>query len=1131
MEEFKVESKKLEGANIIEASAGTGKTFSIAVLVVRLLIEKNIPIEKMLLITFMDAAAAELKERSILFIREALQELSEEGSSKNEILKNVIKKALENHQERAEIENRLRTALLNIDEAKMCTIHSFCQQTLNEFAFETNQIFGKELKTDISDSVLKYTNAYRREVLNKMDKELFDFSELSNSDILDGAVKAALSGQKLHGIMAGISSLDELQTQSEDLQHKIIESNQALLDYVGSKIDELKKRVDESPKKGLRRNDIKGFLATTELAIFNLKTRVNYNFLELFPLEIEHCKSINEPIEDCKRELQIKCIQNALDYILPKVRQELKEKNHFTFDDLIDQLFEARQNDSLQKVVSEKYEAVFIDEFQDTDRKQYAIFRDLFQDNKHGKPIMFYIGDPKQSIYAWRKADLKTYSEARNSIPKENQFTMIKNFRSTSSLIEALNHFFYPTLLYFDTFENGDIEEDEKIEYKKVESTENKIGISKGNVVIEPITIVNGHEKDEHIESSILNIIKFLFDSNVLINGEKIKPSQVALLVRKNAEAKTIKRMLDKVKISSIVLDDSKIVESEEAKELLFLLQAMLNPKKSSIQKALLTTFVGMIAADLENVNFDERVNQFIGYQKKWQKNGVYVAISQLTQDYNIIDRFQKDTTTGHRILSNLRQLIELLQEKEQNDSLTPNELFVYLSRQTKSKDEGSDSENKELAQRVESDEDAVKIVTIHKSKGMEYDIVIAPYLDLEAKEKFEFSSIRVKENGTNDYVFTRNPIVDPLLKKQFIEQQKQENRRLLYVALTRAKYNIFILDKNGDHSLRNFADAITQNPHEKIEIKSKEDIDDWANLSVSIQTSRGVSRVKEIPSISFVDANFNKMSYSFLAAHPVKSVKETRDEEITDAYDNFVFKELKKGATIGNLLHNIFEFIDYTSTENWEGIIKSSVQIFAPSLSDDAIFINRLKELVKHTLSAQLGKGERSFTLSEIAREKRVNELEFNFKIPEEFKMINLEYILGEDQKILTHRAGEVFGMMNGLIDLFVEHAGIYYILDWKSNYLGDALEDYAADKLTAAMNESNYHLQYLIYCVAVRKYLASVKNDFDYEKHFGGVIYLFLRGVRAEKDSGIYHFRPSMEQLDKMEKIMKIEKNKSPK
>ena len=1128
MEEFRVELKALEGANIIEASAGTGKTFSIAVLVVRLLVEKNIPIDKMLLVTFTEAAAAELKERSIRFIREALQELDKEASSENIIIELVIKNALNDGIKKEDIIKRLRTALLNIDEAKMCTIHSFCQQTLNEYAFETNQIFGKELKTDISDSVQKYTDAYRREVLNKMDEELFYFSELSDSKILDGAVKAALSGQKLHGTIAGINSLDELQTESEHLQRKIIESNQDLLDYLESKLEELKKRVDDAiiPKFGPEtKNKVKGLLQTAESALNTLLTRNTDKVPELFPEEIAHCKSIMQEIDSLKRKLQIKCIQNAIDFILSKVRQELTEKNCFTFDDLIDQLYKARESDALKKVLSEKYKAVFVDEFQDTDRKQYVIFRDLFQENQFGKPIMFYIGDPKQSIYAWRKADLKTYIEARNSILEENRFTMKKNFRSTSSLIEALNHFFYPAN-GFDTFENGAIQEDEKINYEMVESDNDKTGISKGNETIAPITIITGHEKDEHIESSILKIIRFLFDGTVLINGEKMKPSQVALLVRKNAEAKTIKRILDKEKIPSVVLDDSKIVESEEAKEVLFLLHAMLNSKKSSIQKALLTTFIGMRAADLEKVNFDERVNQFIGYQKKWQKSGVYVALSQLIQDYGIIDRFQKDTTTGHRVLSNLRQLIELLQEKEQNDSLTPNELYIYLNRQTKLKDEGSDSENKELAQRVESDEDAVKIVTIHKSKGMEYDIVIAPYLDLEAKEKFEFSSVRVSENGTNDYVFTRNPIVDPLLKKQFIEQQKQENRRLLYVALTRAKYNIFILDKNGDHSLRNFADAITQNPHEKIEIKSKEDIDDWANLSVSLQSISSVSKVKEIPSISFADANFKKMSYSFLAAHPAKSVKETRDEEITDTYDNFVFKELKKGATIGNLLHNIFEFIDYTSTENWEGIIKSSVQIFAPSLSDDAIFINRLKELVKHTLSAQLGKGERSFTLSEIAREKRVNELEFNFKIPEEFKMINLEYILGEDQKILTHRAGEVFGMMNGLIDLFVEHAGIYYILDWKSNYLGDALEDYAADKLAAAMNESNYHLQYLIYCVAVRKYLASVKSDFDYEKDFGGVIYLFLRGVRADRDTGIYHFRPSTDQLDKMEEIMKTNK-----
>lgn len=916
----------------------------------------------------------------------------------------------------------------------------------------------------------------------------------------------------------------------EKYEEKLLSKENEIKKYLILRKDSMIAIVNEQGEEynGVRKKALDKIEDTEVLfKYFESDKKIGFNFSLLFPDEINECKKAKIFTQSVKHGF----IQNALDYILPKVYQELKEKNCFTFDDLIDQLFEARKNDALQKVLSEKYKAVFVDEFQDTDRKQYAIFRDLFQDNKHGKPIMFYIGDPKQSIYAWRKADLKTYIEARNSISEPNRFTMKKNFRSTSSLIKALNHFFYPTD-NFDTFENGDIEEDEKINYEYVEHDEDKTGISKGNETIAPITIINGHDDNDDIESSIETIVHYLFDGNVKLEDNTVKPSNLAILVRTNTQAKKVKRILDKEKIPSVVLDDSKIVESEEAKELLFLLQAMLNPKKSSIQKALLTTFIGMRAVDLENVNFDIEVNQFIGYQKKWQKSGVYVALSQLIQDYGIIDRYQKDTTSGHRVLSNLRQLIELLQEKEQNDSLTPNELYVYLNKQTKSKDEGSGSENKELAQRVESDEDAVKIVTIHKSKGMEYDIVIAPYLDLEAKENFKFSSVRINENGTNEYVFTRNPIVDPLLKRQFTEQQKQENRRLLYVALTRAKYNVFILDvdkvnKDGDrkdHSLRNFVDTIAQHQHEKIEIISKEDISDWANLSVNIQASSSVSKVKEIPSIQFADANFKKMSYSFLAAHPAKTAKENRDQEMADGYDKFVFKELKKGATIGNLLHNIFEFIDYTTADNWEEIIKSSVQSFAPSLSDDSVFNDRLHEMVVHTLNAPLGSEENPFTLSQIARENRVNELEFNFQIPEQFKMINLEYILEEDKKIFTHQEGEVYGMMNGLIDLFVVHEGRYYILDWKSNYLGDALEDYASDKLTAAMNESNYHLQYMIYTLAVKKYLSSkLGNDFDYEKHFGGVIYLFLRGVRTGRDTGIYTYKPELELINRIDTIFK--------
>lgn len=1120
MNEFKVESVDLSGANIIEASAGTGKTFSIAVLVVRLLIEKNIPIEKMLLVTFTESAAAELKERSIKFIREALLEIENSGSSGNEIIKSVVQNALNSNQTSDDIENRLRKALLNIDNAMMCTIHSFCQQTLNEFAFETNQIFGKELKTDISDIVTKHTNGFRREVLNILNQELFELTELSNEKILNGVITNALSGQKLYGVESITNNESYYATKITGLKLKI-------QDYVSDKMESFKQRIADTFISGLgpaKKITLNSFFLTVDSAVETLLKKETYYIPQLFPEEIKFCKDLQSEINQLKNEVNTLFFQRAIDWIIPKVKQELKSKNYFTFDDLIDQLHESRDKDSLQQLMRAKYDAIFLDEFQDTDKKQYAIFKEIFQHDV--SKTMFYIGDPKQSIYAWRKADLNTYFEARNSIITEKRFTMKTNFRSTTKYIDALNKFFLSNT-EFDTFENGDVEDHQNIKYEAVKAyDEDSEGLCINTTLLSSLTIIDGFANEAEVSASIRKTIRHLLKGDVTLNKKPLKPSNITILIRKNSEGKIVKRILESENIPSVILDDSKVLQSAEASELLFVLQAILNPKKAAIQKAFLTSVLGKKVIDLEDIDFDYWVEKFSNYQKSWTKDGVFVALNQVINDFDLIAKYQSDTTKGHRILSNIRQLLELLQEKEQNNALTPNEVYLYLYNQTKSID---DTENKELSQRIESDEDAVKIVTIHKSKGLEYDVIITPYLNLNASEKSEFSSVRIETQGENEYVFTRNPI-NPSLKVQFTNQQKQENRRLLYVALTRAKFNAIVIskvDSRGQSTLSPLL-ANLETTNNNITTYKKEDIEQWGFDPITIQEETIPSVDKAIPKLVFADKNYNKMSYSFLAAHPSKSTKEDGTSYEKSDYDHFVFKDLKKGAQIGNLLHNIFEFINYSDTDNWTEVIRTSVQCFAPSNIEDTAFLENLYQLVHHTVHANLGTDAsgNNFSLQTIERGKRINEIEFNFNIANEFGMMDLENLMVDHSQILTKRSGDVKGMMNGLVDLFFEHHGKYYILDWKSNFLGDSIACYQTDQLNEAMNESNYHLQYCIYTVAMKRFVESkLGADFDYDSHFGGVIYLFLRGVREGQSTGVYVNKLASNKVEELERIFQLE------
>lgn len=171
--------------------------------------------------------------------------------------------------------------------------------------------------------------------------------------------------------------------------------------------------------------------------------------------------------------------------------------------------------------------------------------------------------------------------------------------------------------------------------------------------------------------------------------------------------------------------------------------------------------------------------------------------------------------------------------------------------------------------------------------------------------------------------------------------------------------------------------------------------------------------------------------------------------------------------------------------------------------------------------LNAEIAISGEKIILNKISNAQKCNELEFDLNL-NEFQVSKLAELSNDTIEIHTSNVGKLYGVLNGLMDLFFEYNGKYYILDWKSNYLGDDLNDYTPDKLNEAMNENNYHLQYLIYTYAAKKFLEFKIKDFDYEKQFGGVIYLFLRGVRKASDNGIFTSKPSLDEINHLDNIL---------
>jgi exodeoxyribonuclease V beta subunit len=468
----------------------------------------------------------------------------------------------------------------------------------------------------------------------------------------------------------------------------------------------------------------------------------------------------------------------------------------------------------------------------------------------------------------------------------------------------------------------------------------------------------------------------------------------------------------------------------------------------------------------------------------------------------------------GERALTNLIQLTEILHKVQTNKRFVNIELINWLRKAL----EGMEMEGDEYEQRVESDEEAVKIVTIHKSKGLEYPIVYAPFLDLTVGDKRDFCSFRDRDR--EEYLFALKEELSPEQQADWELQQEQENRRLLYVAVTRAVYQLFILKntggKKGSTSLDYFYNDLKAAPlKELITFADSSAIPSNAPYN-QVNEWKPLVR-QEAANFVLLEANWRKLSYTFLSAPYVYTLKSNALAP-ADEYEEFIFKQLPKGNITGNFLHYVFEHIDFTRADNWEKTLTEAVARFLPGLGTNKMPM--LLEMIGHSLNARIGIGENSIALSGMGPRSKISEFEFDFPV-QEFNARELNALSTESTPILTANGREHSGIMNGKIDLFFESGGRYYILDWKSNFLGDHLDNYTGIALQNAMADNNYHLQYMIYAVALKKYLQVRVDNFDYSTQSGGVIYLFFRGLRSGSDTGVFTFCPTQEEITSFEAV----------
>lgn len=1178
----------LHGARLIEASAGTGKTFTIAGLYLRLLLghgcaetRHRVPltVDQILVVTFTEAATAELRDRIRARIHDARIAFAR-GQSSDPVIQPLLNE-FDDHKQAAEI---LLQAERQMDEAAVYTIHGFCQRMLTQNAFESGSRFNNEFVTDESHLKAQVVADYWRRNFYPLPftlageiRQLWSSPSALLSDISNYLTGAPLS----LSVPAMKGSLADLHT--ENLK----------------KIDELKAQWRESQddfftlisdsdinKRSYTKKSLPTWLeavnawAATETTGYDypdkLEKFAQNVLLEKTPKGSAPQHAVFEAIETFLANpisLKAPLLAHAIEHCRAMLANAKNQKQWLSFDDLLTQLsasIDTDESELLAARIRTLYPVAMIDEFQDTDPLQYSIFSRIYLNNPECG--LFMIGDPKQAIYGFRGADIFTYIKARNQVSAH--YTLGTNWRSSADMVQAVNQVF--------ALPDSPFIYDSDIPFLPVKyspNAEKRIWTMGGQK--QPALTYWLQEADDKplpkgeyltrmAEATASQIQTILTQAQqgqaCLVNGEKQKAVQagdIAVLVRTGSEGRMIKQALADQGIASVYLSNrDSVFTSSVAQDLQRLLQAVLTPENDrALRASLASELFALDAASLDALNNDEvvwenAVNEFKEYRKLWVQRGVLPMLRAVISKRHIAERLLEEGASsqgenGERVLTDLMHIGELLQQAS-NELDSDHGLLRWLAQSISDAENGLGGSDDQI-QRLESERNLVQIVTIHKSKGLEYDLVFLPFV---------FSYREASEAKYYDAANDRTVLDitgNDASMKQADKERLAEDLRLIYVALTRAVYACFIgasplrngrstKEPTGVHRsaigylIQNGQEGGINDLHQGL-TKQQDELDCVVVADPPQQLEdKYVAPQEEIQDLSAkelqnpIDRNWRITSYSGLvkqgsyhAEHDATieitgfdiDSSEEQDEADLVEPERSIFT-FPRGARPGTFLHSLFEEIEFTqpatTAENTQIILglMESEQL-------DEEWLPILQQLIDTVLATPLD--GKSLLLNQKAPSQRLVEMEFLLPI-EVLSAPALNRVIQRHDP-LSAKAGDldfqtVQGMLKGFIDLVFEHQGKYYVLDWKSNHLGDDVTSYHGEALKSAMADHRYDLQYQIYALALHRFLRSRLANYQYEQHFGGVYYLFLRGMDGQSDHGIFAAKPTLEFLQEMDRLI---------
>jgi len=1162
----------LQGRVLIEASAGTGKTYNIGLVYLRLLLEGEAPltVEHVLVTTFTDAAAQELRERLRARLVQAERLLSRQDSGADADVEGSLESYLAalstEEPRRTQALRRVQIARADFDRAPITTIHGLCLRVRRDFPLQSGAGFVAIAPSDES--------ALLRECV----EDFWRARYLGTAVSADAAVLKEGPGQLLRSIAtlfardAALIPADGAQ-EIERLLHQVREP---------STVAQLRALAHEpghfAPRRTRLRDRLRRIVAA--LADGADPTAVLEKELDdaFEPAAIDEQQGpqarlrLNDhaAIGKLKRLRQLlplrhafqrgRVLADALAFCRTELPRRARRRDALTFSMLIDEVHERLHTPGgdLADVLFDAFPAALIDEFQDTDRRQFAIFDRIYRTSA-GAPrgALVMIGDPKQAIFGFRGGDIAAYLRAASDTPL--RYSLAVNYRSSGTLIGALN------ALYAQA--NGGFE-DSRIRYRPMQAAERSDALPYtrcGAPLAAPLTIhrFRGGMTDSKgaplksatelealaLEDCANRIVELLGDPQRTLGSRRIAPGDIAVLLTTNRQIGRLRELLTARRVPCVGSGRGSVFDTDTARDLELILFAVLNVDDDrAVCGALTTRLLGADYADVirwqdDSGAFEHELQRFVGWRDLVATRGVLALIEALLELHGARWLAQPD---GERRITDLRHLGELLAEQESARHGLDGLYAWYAALRRGDEGEGGDApEPRQL--RIESDLQRVALLTVHAAKGLEFPVVFLPLAWRTTYRDGQYAPtvLRFHDDQDNEWIDVGSADFCAHRERHF-KEDLQERMRLLYVALTRAEHalHVYWVDLGPPPERADRAWEIA--PFDRLlraALHGLGVLPSEAALDALAQTGQGIGVADSFTDAMLTYAAGTQQEPLRIARDPLPQLRAPQwlhsfsglvrnlpvSEQESPAADEgdalpsdepdaadaagdtqLLLLQGLRGARFGDAVHSIFE--KAAPGDVWPAqreLVEQALGKQAVRNAETEATVESVARLVDRVRGTELADGLRLAQLSAAARVA-----EFEFQLPLRSVPVRALRALcarhGHADVVPGSLQAETLnGMLTGFIDLVFAHAGRYHVLDYKSNWLGMRLTDYSGAALDAAMRQHHYELQALLYSVALHRYLIGRLDGYTPERHLGDSWYLFLRATGLAAGAGLWRRR----------------------